>query len=70
MYDTPHAGVETVRTSSMFAAAWAVYAEWIGQHGAVILTTIGITYGLFQFWARHKEHKVIMRKARKEGHDE
>lgn len=62
MYDTPNAGVEVARTSSIFLAAWAVYADWISNYGAAVLTTIGIAYGLFQFYARSKEHKAIMKK--------
>lgn len=62
MNDLPHAGVESARLFSIFTTAWAVYAQWITDNGAVVLTTLGIAYAVFQFWARQREHKAIMEK--------
>lgn len=64
--DTPHAGVEFSRVASVLTTAWAVYAQWITNNGAVVLTTLGIAYAVFQFWARRREHKAIMRKNEEE----
>lgn len=70
MIDTPNAGIDFTRISTLLGAAWAVYADWVVNNGAVVLTTIGILYGVFQFWARRREHKAFMRKVAREEADE
>ena len=39
----------------------AMYLSFISEHGAVIVTTIAIVFGLMQMVMRYLEHKAIMR---------
>lgn len=71
MYDSPSGTLEATRIGSILSLALAVYAEWITNYGVVVLTTIGIAYGAYQFWARRREHAALMRKyAREEAASE
>lgn len=58
----PDQNTEVGRVATLLGGAWALYAELITSYGAVILTTLGIAYAVFQFWARRREHRAIMRK--------
>lgn len=60
MYDAPSVGTEIARNAPLTAGA--LYMNFIGQYGAMLVTTIAIVYGVMQMYLRIREHRIYVEK--------